>query len=142
MNGFHTKKKVKYFLFIKFICIFVKQKINHMPYITKDEVKRKRELLKRMFPTFKLSVTMERHTTINVNILEGPIDMPSYEQVNHYYIKEHYKDRPQVKEVLQEIYDVINSGNGTLVVDSDYGHVPNFYTSITIGKWDKPYKKI
>lgn len=34
----------------------------------------------------------------------------------------------------------MNQGNGELVYDGDYGSVPNFYTTITIGEWDKPFK--
>ena len=113
-----------------------------MPYLPVDEVKRMRVELKKRFPAFKMSVRSENHTSVYVTILSGPIQLmndPSkkYESVNHFYIKDHYKGEPE--RVLSEIYDVINGGNYTEHVDSDYGYIPAWYTRISIGDWERPY---
>jgi len=116
-----------------------------MPYISTEEVKEKRNLIKKTFPKFKISVTRQHGSSINVYVLAGPIDLipdskKKYEQVNHYYIKEHYEDQPETRDFLLKLYDIVNSKNGLEVYDGDYGYVPNFYTHIAIGQWDRPYK--
>jgi len=118
-----------------------------MPYIDSKRIKEIRNTIKAKYPEFKFSVTGENHTSININILSGPIQMITneqnksrgYEQVNHFYIKENYKDFPEIRNILLDIYNIANEGNYTEVVDGDYGIVPSFYVNISIGKWDKPY---
>lgn len=115
-----------------------------MPYISPETVKEKRKLIRKSFPDFKISVRGSNYSSIDVSILEGPVNMlegstDTYEQVNHFYIDDHYKDTPKVRKVLKKIYEIINSGNGTECYDGDYGRIPNFYTHISIGQWNKPY---
>jgi len=115
-----------------------------MPFISTEEVREKRKLLKAALPHFKLSIRKLDHMKISVTILSGPIEMTNnkdgYEQVNHHWIDEHYNDRPQVKEVLKTIYNIISNGQRELVYDGDYGSVPTFYIGISIGDWDRPYQ--
>lgn len=115
-----------------------------MPYITKDQVAAKRAALKKALPEFKLSVRNRNYSQICVTILEGPIEMTQdprgYEQVNHFWINDHYEDRPQIKNVLNTIADICKEDQRELVYDGDYGSVPTFYVSISIGDWDRPYQ--
>ena len=120
-----------------------------MAYISTENVKVKRNQLKKEFPSkdgWKLSVTNDHHSTIMVSILEGPINMiegdSGYEQVNHYWIDDHYGSRPEVKNILTRILEIISSDQMTVVYDSDYGSIPNFYCRINIGRWDRPYKQV
>jgi len=118
-----------------------------MPYITKEQVKTRRTLLRKLLPDFKLSVRNVDYSTIDVTVLSGPIDMApdttdKYVQVNRFYIDEHYEDLPEVKKVLNTILEVANKGNYIESEDGDYGSIPSFYTRINIGKWDKPYQVI
>lgn len=118
-----------------------------MPYITAQQVAARRDKLKKEFPAYKFSVVRYHHSTIKVAILSGPTDMrpgedKKYQQVNSYYIAEHFRDTPEVRDVLLKIHEVINEGQGAGHNDGDYGHVPSFYTEITIGKWDAPYQVI
>ena len=119
-----------------------------MPYIETDTVKAKRQAIKKTFPKFKFSIRRQHHSSINVSILAGPINMltnkegRSYEQVNEFYIDDHYKDFPEVKKVLLKVYDIMKAGNRIMFTDGDYGDVPKFYTNISIGEWDKPYQLI
>lgn len=114
-----------------------------MPYITSEEVKTKRNLIKKEFPNFKISVTREHHSCIRIVIKEAPINLlpegQKYEQVNEFYIQDHYQDFPEKRDILQKIYNIANSNNGVWVEDSDYGTVPNFYVHLRIGEWDKPF---
>ncbi len=117
-----------------------------MPYISTQEVAEKRKKLKEAFPNFKFSIRNEHHSSINVSILEAPINMMKaetdgrYVQVNQYYIKDHYENYPEIRDVLLKIYEIINNGNYTENYDSDYGSIPSFYVHISIGHWDKPFK--
>ncbi|MFS4469139.1 LPD29 domain-containing protein [Maribacter sp. 2210JD10-5] len=116
-----------------------------MPYITTEEVKEKRNAIKKALPDFKFSVTRQNGTSISVAIMEGKLDLMGdsqrdYESVNHFYIEDNYKDKPEVKKVLKTIYDIAKGGQRELTYDGDYGSVPNFYVDITIGRWDKPYE--
>jgi len=115
-----------------------------MPYITKDQVAAKRAALKKALPEFKLSVRNRNHSQICVTILNGPIEMTQdprgYEQVNHFWIDDHYEDRPEIKNVLNTIANICKEDQRELVYDGDYGSVPTFYVSISIGDWDRPYE--
>lgn len=114
-----------------------------MPYISAEEVKVIREKLKKALPDFKLSVVTHHNSTVLVTITEGPLDFgDTYIQVNHFHIERDWSERPKCGAVLLFIKELIEgekpvSGHQ----DSDYGFVPNYYTSIHIGKWNKPYKR-
>ncbi len=111
-----------------------------MPYISSEEVKRKREAIKAAFPEFKFSITREHHFSINVKILAGPIDFSGVNSVNHFWIDEHFKDNPEQRDMLKKLYSIMNAGNGVEVEDGDYGTVPNFYTHIGIGDYTRPFQ--
>ena len=112
-----------------------------MSYITSESVAQKRKQIKAAFPNFKFSVTRSHYSGISVDILSGPIDMGvDYQQVNPYYIKEHYANKPEVMNLLLGVQQIAALGKEVEVVDADYGSVPNFYVNISIGNWDKPYQ--
>lgn len=116
-----------------------------MPYITTEEVKTKRNLIKKALPEYKLSVRCQHYSVIDISIMEGPIDlMPGvddkHEQVNTFHIDTHYKDNVEALRVLTIINDIADDGNYTASIDGDYGSIPSFYVHINIGRWDKNYK--
>ena len=121
-----------------------------MPYITKDQVKAKRAALKAALPAYKLSVTTEHYSGIKVAIMAGPTDFGTeYQQLNPYinYREERYNSstgqwdsNPAIQDVLDIVMPILNEGKGEGFEDSDYGHVPDYYTWVHIGKWDKPYQ--
>jgi hypothetical protein len=115
-----------------------------MPFISKERVAEIRNQIKKEFPEFKFSIRLRDHMSVNVNILAGPIEMITNpnrrnEEVNEFYIAEHYKDFPKVRDVLLKVYKIMNEGNYITSVDGDYGSIPSFYTHLEIGDWDKPY---
>ena len=121
-----------------------------MPYITKDQVKAKRAALKAALPAYKLSVTTEHYSGIRVAIMAGPTDFGTeYTQLNPYinYREERYNSNtdtwdsnPNIQDVLDIVMPILNEGMGEGHEDSDYGHIPDYYTWVNIGKWDKPYQ--
>ena len=114
-----------------------------MPYISKEEITRKRKAIRAALPGFKVSVRNMHHSGIQVTLQEGPITMPvgerGYEQVNHFYYREHYADRPDVVRVLDRIMTIAANDQKEAFYDGDYGSVPNFYVRLSIGEWDRTY---
>jgi len=116
-----------------------------MPYITKEEVEKKRNEIKKSFPEFRFSIRVDHGSMIRVSIMSGPkldleLNNRGYENVNGFYIKEHYeKESPKTSEVLSKIQEILEDGNYTVTVDGDYGNIPKFYTDLEIGRWDRPY---
>jgi len=120
-----------------------------MPYISKEQVKAKREALKKALPEFTLSITSENYSGIRVAIMRGPVNFGTeYTQLNQHinYREERwdrdlneYVSKPVIANVMERIMPILNEGIGEGFEDSDYGHVPDYYTWVHIGKWDKPY---
>ena len=121
-----------------------------MPYITKDQVKAKRAALKAALPQYKLSVTTEHYSGIKVAVMAGPTDFGTeYTQLNPYidYREDRYNSNtgqwdsnPHIQDLLDIVMPILNEGKGEGFEDSDYGHIPDYYTWVHIGKWDKPYQ--
>ena len=111
-----------------------------MAYITKEQVKEKRELLKKKFPSkdgWKLSVTGRDFSVLQVSIMKSPFKLvdKGYEQINHYYIDGNYD--PAVSKVFKEIIDIAMEGNFDKSDSQiDYFHV-GYYFQLSVGKWDK-----
>jgi len=115
-----------------------------MPYLPKEEITRKRKLLKKALPEYKLSVRWMNYSKISVSIMEGPVDLvpdtdDKYVQINEFQIDRKYDKFPEKKRVLSIIRDIANEGNYIASVDGDYGNIPSFYIDINIGKWDKDF---
>lgn len=115
-----------------------------MPYISTEQIAEKRKAIKLAFPNWKFSITRRHYSSIDVVILEADIKLTDKadEGVNTYYIKDHYKDNTEVMEALQKIVDIMDESNATVSIDGDYGAIPKFYTRLSIGAWDKPFKFI
>ena len=115
-----------------------------MGYIATAEVAAMRKSLKSALPQFKLSVLRLHRSTVSITLLEGPVDFGSgYSMANHLYIDEHYKGRPQAKEVLKKVLKIVDEHKKVTTTGdgySDYGTSPNYYISLQIGIWNKPYK--
>lgn len=112
-----------------------------------ERVSQIREKIKKEFPDFKFSITKKDNgvriaiLSAPINLLEGTENERKYTSVNNFYIDEHYKDYPEVRDALKKI-DSIASEGVTYHETGDYGRQPNFYVDITIGQWDKPFEYI
>ena len=114
-----------------------------MPFIETSQVAEIRNQLKKELPEFKLSVTREHYSCVNVSIMSGPVKFrKDYEQINHFYIDDNYKDDPTARDILTKIKDITMKNERTMFIDGDYGAVPNYYVHISVGKWDKPYRQV
>lgn len=115
-------------------------------YVNNEKTKQVRDDLKKEFPDFKFSVRKEHYSMVNVAIMSGPLDLRAgeerdYIQVNTHWIQDHYKDKPEIRDFLQKVSDIMNKGNYDRSDSmTDYFDV-GFYTHLTIGQYDKPYVK-
>ena len=114
-----------------------------MPYISKENVKAKRNALKKEFPNVKFSVIREHSSVIKVSIMTSPYKVEGdYVSINKFHIEGRYKHNISLRDFLLKVYEIINESNEIESVDGDYGNIPAFYVSMSFGKWDKPYKQI
>jgi len=116
-----------------------------MAYISKEEVKEIRQRVKKTFPKpYKISITRRHGTEVIIALMEGPNEIEDgYQQLNHYY-PDRYEGEVNVflrnvLEILDDLKPNYNRNAGDMGADyADY----NYFRSIHIGKWDKPYKKV
>ncbi len=115
-----------------------------MPYLSAERVAEIRTQLKKEFPDYKFSVTRSNHSGVSVSVLSAPFNLlrdasRTYEQINQFYIHDNYKEMPEAAAVLGKMYAIINSGNRTVSEDGDYGSIPAFYVTMSVGSFDKPF---
>lgn len=109
-----------------------------MPYITNEQVTAIRFELKKALPDYKLSITKEHNSGVNISIMSGPIDFGTpHSSINHFYIKEHWTG--EAARVLTIIANCAEKDNKDIHEDADYGMIPSWYVNIEIGKWNKAY---
>jgi len=114
-----------------------------MPYITSETVKLIRSEIKKAYPNFKFSITRRDCVAINVVVLRGDIDFKVIStQTNGGFTRT--EDDASGKKMIEDVNAVIDSVEPEKEVcfDGDYGSVPNYYKSISIGDYDRPYQFI
>ena len=114
-----------------------------MPYIDSETVKTIRNKIKQEFKGFKFSVTRNHASEVIIAILESSHDFKTdYEQINVFYIDKHYEEQPEQAKFLNRLLEICQEVKQQKIInrDSDYGDWPNYYISLHIGKWDKPYQ--
>jgi len=90
----------------------------------------------------KATLSVHNHSSISVNIKSGPINFGGDNiQVNHYWIDDHYKGRPDAMKALKEIKESLLVANyyDNTNAQIDYFDTAYYY-HINIGKWNKPYQ--
>lgn len=115
-----------------------------MAYFTQEMKKAKSPAIKSICKKYGMVCTLgvKDNATFVVNIQRGVIDFfkgaePDYSTINKYHYNKYYDG--VALEFLTELMDVIEDGNyNNSDVQSDYFDV-GFYTTVNIGRWDKPY---
>jgi hypothetical protein len=92
----------------------------------------------------KGSLSVRNHSSITLTLKSGKIDFgDKYSQVNHYWLDDHYADRPDALAALKELKEAMMSAgyydNSDAMVD--YFDTAYYY-SIHVGKWDKDYELV
>ncbi|MBF0301276.1 MAG: hypothetical protein HQK51_21400 [Oligoflexia bacterium] len=114
-----------------------------MPYISKEEVKKIRTQLKEVLPEFKLSVTNKNYSTVHVVILKGPLALED-QNINHIYYKKHLENDPSFIAVIDKILDAVYGTKESKCehYDADYGSIPSYYVSLSVGDFERKYQQI
>jgi len=108
-----------------------------------------RNQFKKDFPNSKFSVRIESYSGgqhLYVNLMESDIQVLNeyigHDDINQFYINDSKKLTEEGKKLFNRVNDLVNSFNyDDSDSQTDYFNV-NFYSSLSIGKWDKPYKQI
>jgi hypothetical protein len=119
-----------------------------MAYITSEEIKTKRQEIKKEFPAkegWKFSITREHNSGIRIIVVEAPIDLMAnvqdsdYAQVHGGVGSDDKRFSPEARKALNRIYEIANEGNfDNSDAMTDYFHV-GFYVWFSVGAWDKPF---
>jgi hypothetical protein len=116
-----------------------------MAYVSQDDKKKLAPAIKAVLKKYgmKGSIAVRHHSTLVVNITQGPIDFKmendrDYIQVNPYWIDKHYNG--VARDFLAELLDAMKGPDFFDHSDAmtDYFH-RSHYTDINIGTWGKPY---
>jgi len=127
-----------------------------------------RQQLKAEFPECKFSVVTRHGRNIDIALMEAPFEVfeagedgryrdtrgnpiVGYAQLNEYALRDEYnKDKRMTNgvtltrkawKVMSRVAVIMNEHNFDYSdIQSDYFFV-NYYTSVAIGKWDKPFTK-
>lgn len=113
-----------------------------MPYISTEEVKEIRSKIKQEFKDFKFSIVRDNFSCVAISILSSSYDFGvDYKQVNEFWIDENYKDKPEQARFLKRLIEICKETKEQVIVNanSDYGDWPNYYISLSIGRWDRAY---
>lgn len=138
-----------------------------MAYIEKERVAEIRAELKKLFPTFKFSVTRQDYSTVSVKIMKGDIDFfddamrpdgldhwgetrklsdyakkEGHTTVNEFHIEGNWEG--EARKMLLTIKEIVCKGNynrNAGDMGADYADW-NFFTRISVGSYDKPYELI
>jgi hypothetical protein len=116
-----------------------------MAYISKDEVKNVREMLKKEFPKFKFAVAGGNSNSLSVSIMKGPEDFSeitdkwSNASINEFHLYQYGR----FEKLFAKMLKVMKSQNWFDESDSmtDYFHIA-YYLHLSIGKWNKPYVQV
>ena len=121
-----------------------------MAYITANDVAAIRAELKQHFPKWKFSVRKGSGSlSVDVNILRGTcaFEGNTYQQVNQYWINDHWKDEDDNK-ALNMINEIMHNAPGRAGGKKFYDNSDAmtdyfdtaFYTHLSIGQWNKNYE--
>ena len=115
-----------------------------MAYITTEQVTAIRKAIKAKIKNAKFSITKENYSGVRICILESNVDFTGIAQYSQSpdIAKRMWGDEDKKTVFITKLFEVINSAcpEKIISVDADYGNIPNYYQTIQVGKWDKPFK--
>jgi hypothetical protein len=113
-----------------------------MPYLSTNEVSQIRTELKSAYPQYKFSVVRDGYSSVIVSIMAGPTDLSKYNDryINRYHLESQFRDTPSLLPMMQELVRIVGGKQENESYDGDYGWIPNYYYTIQIGKWNRPYE--
>jgi hypothetical protein len=106
-----------------------------MPFIDKEEVKAKRQAIRKALPGYKISVTRRDYSELFIRIKEGPEALAKETGAFNPRLIDQYEG--EAYRALKIIADIAEDSQEEQVFDQDYGSVPNYYVNIVI---DRDYR--
>ena len=114
-----------------------------MAYITTDQVKEKRNLIKKAFPAkdgWKFSITREHFSSLQIHIMQYPDNYDfgtEHAQINHFHYDSDDDFGDAEKAVIKKLNDIAHLGHwDDSDIMTDYFNCA-FYVNLAIGKWDR-----
>lgn len=112
-----------------------------MDYMSQEKKKQLAPGIKAVLKKYgmKGSIAVDNHSSLVVNLREGPIDFGGDRiQVNPYWVHEHYEGK--ARDFLAELVKAMNVGNhDNSDIMTDYFDI-GWFVNINVGRWNKPYK--
>jgi hypothetical protein len=115
-----------------------------MAYISKEDIKTIREMIKKVMPVkmgFKFSIRNIDHNEVFVALMKSPFQIDKdHVHLNHYYPESYENENlGQLIEILNTITSNVKSYYNRNADDwgADYCNM-TYYKSFNVGKWDKP----
>lgn len=116
-----------------------------MAYMSKEEIKEIRNLIKQSFSKeYKFSITSYHYSGVNIALIKSPIKHESpYTQVNEYHLESQFKDNQELLNLFNKILTITNRvkpyyDRNANDPSADYGD-SNYFLNLSIGKYDQPY---
>lgn len=117
-----------------------------MAYIDSEQVKKIRKEIKTAFPNYVFSITREHYTGVRISILSGTEKLTEketgYEDINVYYVESKLQTEPERAGIFSKILKIANQFQRGGYETGDYGHQPDYYVTLNVGEWDKPYQLV
>lgn len=121
-----------------------------MAFISTEEVKQIRQNIKKLYPAkkgWKFSITRRHGSEICIAILQGPHNFEleangKNRSINHFHIDSHCNgsDAKILNSIMKLIHgEKSNYNSNAGDPGADYP-AWNYFISLEIGQWDKPYK--
>lgn len=111
-----------------------------MAYLSKEELKKMRDNIKKVFPAkegWKMSIRNRNHSTVCVDLLKGNFkDDEASRNINHYRVPNN--DAGKFTKFVNEILELSVQNHDRSDIMTDYFDV-GYYKTISIGRWDKEY---
>ena len=120
-----------------------------MAWITTEQVKQIRIVLKEKYPEIKFSVRREHGSCVHVTILKSPYDfsyMPRFRPDSHTSINRYHIPEGPHQNLIEDIVNLIKFGSDRKFYDNSDAMIDYFdtafYLNVGIGSWEKGYEMI
>ena len=114
-----------------------------MAYFNQERKKEMAPAIKALLKKYHMkgSLAVRDHSTVVLNLKEGPIDFGGDRiQVNVYWVDDHYQG--VAREFLNQALEILNQGNHNRSdIQTDYFDV-GWYVNINVGRWNQPYRLV
>jgi hypothetical protein len=115
-----------------------------MAYLSKEETKRMRDYLKKVFPSkdgWKLSVRNEHSTSVYVKLVKGLFEYDGRYNLSRYkgWNDDESANENIFRDIVLEVLEIASPNYDNSDIQTDYFDV-GYYINLSIGDYDKEYE--